>query len=226
MPRYLFIILCIVLVLLILLVTTIITLYAIVPSIVRSTIDKAQLGFRSISIEQAQATGFRLRAELVLSQTGSIPATIVPPLVIHVDDVGTVTNDNPIRIVGSAADVTVVPLDCPFVIDNMDAFNRFTHNLVFERNVVWHLQAKATVRPISNSFLSYSDIPLDKSITLDAFNGLNNVSIGALDLSRSNATHVNIDTNIRIENPSLFSIELGSSIDQRFLVEQNSENMI
>ena len=208
MPRYLFIILCVVIVLLILLLTAVIVLYAIVPAIVRSTIAKAELGFRSVSIEDVRNDGFRLRAQLVLSNTGSIPATIVPPLVIHIDNVGTVTNNDPISIVGSAAE-TLVSLDCPFVIDNMDAFTDFTHSLVFQPNVTWHLKAEATVRPVSSHMISYSNIPMNKDIRLDAFNGLRDVSIGALNLSRSDSQRIIIDTTIGIRNPSVFSIDLG-----------------
>jgi len=208
MPRYLFIILCIAIVLLILLLVAIVALYAIIPAIVRSTIDKAQLGFNSVQIDQIQDRSFRLRAELVMTNTGSIPATIVPPLVIQVDDVGKVTNNDPIEITGNSAG-SVASMNCQFEIDDLDAFTRFTRELVFNSNVSWHLTAQATIRPISGSFLSYSNITLDKHIPLQAFDGLKNVSIGTISLERSNATHVIIDTSITIENPSLFSIELG-----------------
>lgn len=210
MPRYLFIILCIVLILLILLVAAIIVLYAVIPAIVRSTIDKAELNFGSLQIDQIQTKSFRLRADLIMKNTGSIPATIVPPLVITVNEnVGIVTNNDPISISGSSSNGTVVPLNSQFQIVDMDAFNNFTRGLVFNSNVSWHLQAQATIRPISSAFLSYSNITLDKHITLKAFDGLHNVSISGLSLTRSTATRIIIDTTITIQNPSLFSIELG-----------------
>jgi hypothetical protein len=209
MRRHLFIILCIILALLILLFGALIVLYVVVPAIVRSTIAKAQLGFRSISIEQIENDRFRLRAQLELSHTGSIPATILAPLIIHVDNVGTITNNDPIVITGNSSSPTVVPIDCPFVVTNLEAFHNFSRSLIFQSEVVWNLRAEATIRPISSHMMSYSKIPFNKQVTLGALNGLPNVSIDSISLNRSDAHRVLADLTIRITNPSLFSIDLG-----------------
>ena len=88
-------------------------LYGVVPVIVRSTIAKAQLAFRSVNIEQIEKDRFRLRGELELSQTGSLPGTILAPLVITVDDVGAITYNQPISITGDSSRPTVVSIrDC------------------------------------------------------------------------------------------------------------------
>ncbi|CAF1396639.1 unnamed protein product, partial [Adineta ricciae] len=83
MRRKYFILLCIAIVLLLILVGALLVLYVIVPAIVRSTIEKVELSFRWINIEDIKNDSFRLRAELELSRTGSIAATILSPLVIH-----------------------------------------------------------------------------------------------------------------------------------------------
>jgi hypothetical protein len=213
MPRYVFIILCITLgVLLLLLLCAIIGLYAVIPAIVRSTIAKAQLDFRSVSIEQIQTNSFRLRAELELSNTGSIPATILPPLIIHVDNIGTITNNEAIAITGGSANPTVIPIDAPFFITDLEAFNNFSHSLIFQPNVVWHLQAQATIRPLSSHMVSYSNIPFNKEVTLHALNGLTDVSIDSLSLSRSDNHRVLVDIVIKMKNPSVFSIDVGKEV--------------
>jgi hypothetical protein len=209
MPRYLFILLCIAIGLLILLIAAVILLYAVIPAIVRSAIGKANLGFRSVNIEQIENNGFRLRAELELSNTGSIPASIIPPLVIHVDDIGTVTNNEIVSITGGSGNSTIVPIDAPFIITNVDAFNNFSRSLIFQPKVVWHLKADATIRPISSHMMSYSNIPFNKDVTLNAFNGLRDVSIGSISLNRSDAQNIIVDIVIKIRNPSVFSIDLG-----------------
>ncbi len=209
MHRHLFIILCIALALLILILGALLVLYVVVPAIVRSTIDKAQLGFRSVSIENIENDRFRLRAELELSNTGSIPATILPPFIIHVNDVGRIINNEPIIITGNSSGKTVVPIDSSFIVSNVEAFNNFSRSLVFESNVVWQLKSEATIRPIGRFMPSYSNIPFNKVVTLGALNGLPNVSIGAISLSRSNAHRVIADLTIKITNPSVFSIDLG-----------------
>jgi hypothetical protein len=212
MRRYIFIILCIALVLLILLLGLIILLYAIIPAIVRSTIAKAELGFRSVNIVQIENDRFRLRAQLELKHTGSIPATILSPLIINVDNVGTVINNDPIVITGDSSGSSLAPIDAPFIVSNMEGFYDFSRALIFESKVVWHLKAEATVRPISRFMLSYSKIPLNKEITLNALNGLTNVSIDTVSLNRSDANQVLVDIIININNPSMFSIDLGESI--------------
>jgi hypothetical protein len=57
--------------------------------------------------------------------------------------------------------------------------------------------------------ISYSNIPFNKEVTLGAFDGLRDVTIGSIDLSRSNATHVIVDLIIKMRNPSIFGIDVG-----------------
>jgi len=197
--RKLFIILCIAIALLVCLLGIIIVLYTIVPAIVRSTIDKAELAFKSINIEEIGNDHFRLRAQLELSRTGSIPATILSPLIINVDNVGTVRNDQPIVIAGDADHSTIVPINSPFIVSNLEAFHSFSRSLIFESHVVWQLTAKASVQPISSAMPVYSNIPFNKKVTLDALNSLR----------RSDAERIFADIIIEISNPSIFSIDLG-----------------
>ncbi|CAF1500658.1 unnamed protein product [Adineta steineri] len=178
-------------------------------AIVRSTIAKAQLDFRSVNIEQIQNDSFRLRAQLELSNTGSIPATIMPPLIINVDNLGIVTNNEAITIKGDSSGKTIVPIDSPFVVTDLSAFYKFTHSLVFESNVIWHLKAEATIKPISSHMLSYSKIPFNKDVKLNALNGLPNVSIDYISLNRSDQHHILVDLIIKIINPSIFNIDVG-----------------
>ncbi|CAF5204130.1 unnamed protein product, partial [Rotaria magnacalcarata] len=136
-----FILSCTAISLLALLIGIIIVFYAIVPAIVKSTIEKAELSFRSVNIGDIGNNGFRLRAQLELSRTGSISAKILPPLIINVDNVGTVRNDDTISIVGNPNRPTIVPIDSPFSVSNLAAFHRFTRSLIFEPHVIWHLTA-------------------------------------------------------------------------------------
>ena len=207
--RKLFIILCIAIALLVLLLGIIIVLYAIVPAIVRSTIDKAELAFKSVNIEEIRNDRFRLRAELELSRTGSIAATLLSPLIINVDNVGTVRNDQPIVITGDANRPTIVPIDSPFIISSLEAFHIFSRSLIFESSVVWHLTAKASIQPISNAMPVYSNIPFNKKVTLNALNSLQNVNIKSISLRRSDVQRIFVDITIEIPNPSIFSIDLG-----------------
>ncbi|CAF1121316.1 unnamed protein product [Rotaria sp. Silwood1] len=209
MRRHVFIALCIMIVLLILLLGILVVLYAVVPEIIRSLIAKAKLDFHSVNIEQIENDRFHLRAQLELSHTGSLPASILPPLIIHVDDVGIVVHNESISITGDAAGATIIPISSPFIVSDMKAFRNFSRSLIFEPNVVWHLKAKATIRPISRHMLSYSHIPFNKEVTLGALNRLPNVSIDSLSLIRSDAHRVLIDLIIKITNPSIFSIDLG-----------------
>lgn len=204
--RYLFVILCIAVALILLLLGILLVLYVVVPAIVRSTISKAELKFRSVNIEQIQADRFRLQAQLEIAGTGSIPATILSPFVIHVNDVGTVSNSESLSING---DPSVVPIDAPFLVTSLPAFYNFSRSLIFEEQVQWHLKANATIRPLGRCMLSYSDIPFDKQVTLNALHSLPNVSIDSISLSRSDEQHVYADLTINIVNPSVFSIDLG-----------------
>lgn len=212
MSRWLCISLWVLIVLLLLLCALLLTVYVIVPAIVRSTIDKAEVGFRSVSIEEIQQDRFRLRAQLELSRTGSIPATIVPPLIIHVDNVGVVTLNESIAIKGDSSGTTVIPVDSPFVVSDPVAFGNFTRALVFDSSVVWHLKAEATIRPLTRHMMSYSNIPFNKQVTLDALHGLPNVSIDSIRLNRSDERQVLADISIRIVNPSVFSIDVGECL--------------
>ena len=209
MRRNLFIILCIAIILLVLLIGIIIVLYAIIPAIVRSTIDKVEFSFRSINIEDIESCRFRLRAELELSRTGSIPATILSPLVINVDNVGTVQNNRSITIAGDSDRSTLVPINSPFIITNLKAFHNFSHSLIFQSKVVWHLTAKASIQPISSAMPIYSNIPFNKEVTLTALNSLQNVGVKSISFHRSNAHQILTDIIIEIPNPSIFSIDLG-----------------
>ena len=213
MPRYVFITLCVAIVLLLILLGVIIVLYAIVPVIVRSTIAKAQISFRTVSIQEVETDRFRLRAQLELSRTGSIGATILAPLSINVNDVGIVTNRQTISIAGDANRATVVPVDAPFIVSSLEAFENFSRSLIFESRVVWHLTAKASVQPISRHMPVYSGIPFDKEVTLDGLNGLQKVGIKSISLRRSDAKRIYADILINIANPSIFSVDVGRSVD-------------
>ena len=208
-PRYLFILLCIALVLLILLVGLVIVLYAVVPVIVRSTIGKAQLAFRSVNIEQLEKDRFRLRGDLELSRTGSLPATILAPLVITVDDVGTITYNQSISITGDSSQPTVVSIDSTFFVSSLEAFHNFSRSLIFAENVTWHLKAEVTVRPLWRPMPSYSKIPFNKEVTFTALHGLSNVTIDSISMNRSTADQVLADLTITMGNPSIFTIDLG-----------------
>ncbi|CAM4755173.1 unnamed protein product [Rotaria magnacalcarata] len=204
-----FILSCTAISLLALLIGIIIVFYAIVPAIVKSTIEKAELSFRSVNIGDIGNNGFRLRAQLELSRTGSISAKILPPLIINVDNVGTVRNDDTISIVGDPNRPTIVPIDSPFSVSNLAAFHRFTRSLIFEPHVIWHLTAKASVQPISGVMPVYSNIPFNKKVKLNALNSLQNVKIKSINLRRSDKERIFADIVIEIPNPSLFNIDLG-----------------
>ena len=194
---------------LVLLLGVIVVLYAVVPTIIRSAIAKAKLDFHSVNIEQIQKDRFHLRAQLELSHTGSIPVTILPPLIINVDNVGTIISNESIVITGDSAASVFVPIDSPFIVSDLKAFHNFSRSLIFERNIVWHLKAEATIRPISSYMLSYSKIPINKEVTLNALNSLPNVSINSISLNRSDAHRIFADLVIKIMNPSKFNIDLG-----------------
>lgn len=196
-------------VLLLLIISAVVGLYVIVPAVIRSTIDKAEMSFSSVSIEQIEEASFRLRAVLVLSKTGAISASIIAPLKINVNDVGEVVNSQTIKIDGGS-NATIVPIDSPFSITNMLSFQNFSHSLIFEANVMWHLSATATVQPLGSFMPSYSSIPFIKNVTLTALNGLSNVTVESVNFNRSDDHQILTDIVINIYNPSVFSIDLGS----------------
>ncbi|CAF3303197.1 unnamed protein product [Rotaria socialis] len=165
--------------------------------------------FRWINIEQIENDRFHLRAQLELSHTGSIPATILSPLIINVNNVGIVVHHESISISGDAHASTVVLISAPFIVSDLKAFRNFSRSLIFESNVVWNLKAEATIRPILRHMISYSKIPFNKEVTLSALNGLSNVSIDSINLNRSDAHRILVDLVIKIVNPSVFSITLG-----------------
>ncbi|UJR07385.1 hypothetical protein I4U23_011671 [Adineta vaga] len=210
MVRKVFILLCIAICLLVILLGSIIVLYAIVPSIVRSSIEKAEVSFRSINIEDIKNDSFHLRAKLELSRTGSISATILSPLIINVDNFGVVKHGQSIKITGNGDQPSIVSIDSPFVISNLEAFNNFTRSLIFESSVIWYLTAKVSIQPISTVMPTYSNIPFNKKVTLNALHGLQNVSIKTVDLRRSTAKRIFVNIIIEIDNPSIFNIDLGT----------------
>ncbi|CAF3744286.1 unnamed protein product [Rotaria socialis] len=179
------------------------------PTIIRLIIAKVKIDFRWINIEQIENDRFHLRAQLELSHTGSIPATILSPLIINVNNVGIVVHHESISISGDAHASTVVLISAPFIVSDLKAFRNFSRSLIFESNVVWNLKAEATIRPILRHMISYSKIPFNKEVTLSALNGLSNVSIDSINLNRSDAHRILVDLVIKIVNPSVFSITLG-----------------
>lgn len=188
---------------------TLFVLYVVAPSIIRVIIAKARVDFRSITIEQIQNDRFHLRAQLELSNTGSIPATIVAPLIINVNDVGILTHNESICISGDTDAATVVLIDAPFIVSDFKKFRSFSRSLIFESNVVWNLNAEVTIRPILRHMISYSNIPFHKTVTLNALNGLPQVDIDSIVLARSNSQQIIADITIIITNPSIFTINLG-----------------
>jgi hypothetical protein len=211
MSRYMCIILFTSIILIALLIGILIGFYAIIPVIIRSSIDKADLAFRSVTIDEIQDDRFRLRTELELSRIGSIPAKILAPLIIDVDKVGTVRHDTIIEIKGSGSQHIVVPVDSPFIISDRSGFENFARSLIFDENVIWHLTAEASVQPISRHMPVYSGIPFDKKVKLNGLNKLKQVNIQSISLLRSDAHHIYVDLVIEIFNPSLFNIALGKS---------------
>lgn len=209
MSRCMCIILFTSIILIALLIGILIGFYAIIPAIIRSTIDNAELAFRSVTIDEIQDDRFRLRTELELSRTGSIPAKILAPLIIDVDKLGTVRHDTIIDIKGGGSQPLVVPVDSPFIISNQSGFENFARSLIFDENVMWHLTAEASVQPISQHMPVYSGIPFDKKVKLRGLNKLQRVNIQSISLLRSDAHHIYVDLVIEIFNPSLFKIALG-----------------
>ncbi|CAF1172027.1 unnamed protein product [Rotaria sordida] len=192
-----------------LLLAVLVIFYIVVPAIIRSIIAKIQLDFRSINIEQIENDRFHLRAQLEFSHTGYLPATILPPLIINVDNVGIVVHNESISIIGDIAGPTVVSINSPFIVSDMKAFRNFARSLTFEPYVVWHVKTEVTIQPISRHMFFYSNIPFNKEVTLGALNRLPNVSVDSISLRRSDAHRVLTDLIIKITNPSIFSIDLG-----------------
>jgi hypothetical protein len=174
-----------------------ILLYVVVPSIIRSTIAKTKLCFRSFNIEQIEKNRFRL------------PASIICPLIINIDNVGILIINESIDIGSGSSGSTVVRINCPFVVSDIIAFDNFIRSLIFERNVVWHLKAEASIQPLSHHMVCYSKIPFNKEVKLNGLDGLSNVSIDSISFNRSTAHNIVVDVLIKFVNPSIFSIDVG-----------------
>jgi hypothetical protein len=206
MSRKHFFILCLILMLALLVIAALVTLYVIIPVVVRSIIHETELSFQSMTICEMEQDRFRLKAQLSLRKTHSIPATILAPLPIEVNTIGTLYNNESISIRGDPSDLS---MDGSFIVSNMDDFYAFTRTLIFNDQIEWNLKAKVTIRPLWKYMLSYTNIPFDKDINMTALHGLHQVSLEMIRFNRSNDHQLLIDLKININNPSIVTIDLG-----------------
>jgi hypothetical protein len=95
-----------------------------------------------------------------------------------------------------------------FRVENIHAFNRFAHAILFAPSITWRLIATASISPtvFGISLPTYTDIPFDKSIELRGCNGLTDVSVNVFNMAASTEQHVVANTTVIIQNPSVFAI--------------------
>ncbi|CAF1438102.1 unnamed protein product, partial [Didymodactylos carnosus] len=209
------ILMCLVITALLILILSILIFYVIIPMVIKKTIGQANVSFKSILIDNVKSNYFHINSTLELTNTGSI-STRIEPMVLTIQamdkdtskftTIGLIKSDIPIKTSGKSS---ISIIDTQFSVTNIKAFNSFVRDLIFEQKVQWYLTAKANIQPISSSMPHYPDIPFEKQVTIQALNGLKDVQLKTFSLENSTEKQINLDLLIQIDNPSIFTMDLG-----------------
>ena len=187
-------------------------LLVLTPIIVRFVVGQSELDFHDISISSPTTRGMHLYANGVISGTPPGLNANIAEMRLFVSQV---LADKSLSRLGY---MTMAPLsvngatkfvaDSDFHITDPKAFDRFTHALIFDKSIQWHLQSEAAVTPSLGPFAlpTYRNIPFEKSIVIPSCGGLKDVELLVFDMSRSTAQDVVLALQVRINNPSIFNI--------------------
>lgn len=188
-----------------------IVLYAIVPIIIKNAMGGSQLQFTSITITNPQATSMDVLAIGMISGAGPISAKL-GAMTMYISELNP---DGTTTLIGSitmpsmtvSGDTQLVSQTTMNIMD-MGAFNGFTKHMIFDDFIHWHLEASATVTPMFAGIPgpTYTNIPFSKDITLPGCAGLKDAQLVQFQLLGGTASGAASQINLRMVNPSIFSI--------------------
>ncbi|KAF7983257.1 hypothetical protein HWV62_22882 [Athelia sp. TMB] len=184
---------------------------AVAPPIVQSLVDGADLVFTQANITNLSDGGFDLSLVGSLTNIGPLDAkiTFVEPVVVSWmgSDIATIT----LPPVCAAAN-TGVPsyvTSGTLAITDLTQFTAFATYLLHNPSFTWIISTpKLQVEALGTIF---TNVQLQKNITLAAFNGLPGVTISNFQLpSDDPAGGIHMDTDANIPSPSQLGIDLGT----------------
>ncbi|KAI8804175.1 hypothetical protein BJ742DRAFT_742327 [Cladochytrium replicatum] len=181
--------------------------------LVQYIVDQSTLSFSSTELRDLADTGFALKAIGKISNTGPLTANIKFTQPVQV---AWLKPDGSALPLGSLPlpDITAVPAgadlntDGRFSISNVGNFAQFTGYMLKSKEFTWQITTDyATVNALENTF---TNVKLNKKVTLAGFNGLDQLTISNFDLpSDDPAGGISLNINAVLVNPSSVSIELG-----------------
>lgn len=94
-------------------------------------------------------------------------------------------------------------------IKDESAFEDFTYKLLTEPNFQWRLHSDTVV--VRALGIKFSEVQLEKTIQLDAFNGLPGITISEFETTGDGDKRINIATTAQIPSPASLGVELGAA---------------
>eukprot|EP00002_Diphylleia_rotans_P003357 TRINITY_DN1229_c0_g1_i5.p1 TRINITY_DN1229_c0_g1~~TRINITY_DN1229_c0_g1_i5.p1 ORF type:complete len:1091 (-),score=250.98 TRINITY_DN1229_c0_g1_i5:266-3538(-) len=177
------------------------------PQVAQSAVDQAQVDFKSVTITNPGTTTFRLSATGDVKDAGAIEGK-TKPMDIEVMFDGKVLGTAKLPPIKAGPTKKTFNIDELFQITDMTLFDQFVRATIYESFVTWRLvgDAKLTASIIGIP-ITFEGIDFDKTSTLTAFNSFPNVELLVFDLTKSNATHINVDMQVNMYNPAVLNID-------------------
>ncbi|KAJ3416252.1 hypothetical protein HDV05_002542 [Chytridiales sp. JEL 0842] len=223
--RKLFLLLCISTTLIFLSIFTPLIIFVFAPRIAQTSIESSSLMFTTAGISNASSGSFIMSAEGSITNAGFLDAVIDFPDPIKVfwtnftttngppnaaNDIllGTLTLP-PLTVQGSTPKSGVLSVsNALFVVSDLDSMSRFTNHLLTSPYFSWKLSGTARAKALG---LSFSNLFLEKTVTLAGFNGLPNVTITQFDLPSPDPVRgIKMNAKSVIMNPSSITVDLGT----------------
>jgi len=211
--------------LLLLVVTFILVVILLGPKMARNELNNTKVIFTKLDIIPRNSHSFLASSDLEVSNVAPIDG-VMAAMSVNVSHNGSVFGvlDMPEMSI-KAYKLNKKHLAAqPMEIINMDAWHGFSYAMMHGKTVEWELASTASV---SSSFLGihlhFTDIPFQKKVPLNSFNGLDDVQLSIFDLTQSQPDMIIIRMTVCMRNPSEIEIEsLGSLF---FAVEYKGAHM-
>ncbi|KXS20027.1 hypothetical protein M427DRAFT_131464 [Gonapodya prolifera JEL478] len=181
----------------------------IAPKIAQALINGSTIQFISTDIMDPREDGFTLKLLAKIENTGFLPAHIDFPYPVNLSYQDTLILNLPLGGVDATPrDGATINTTVGATIANADAFAAFAKKLLVIESFEWRLQTLCSVKALN--LITFSDLTVDKTISIKGFNGFNNVTIQSFNISGGTiGSGLAISILADLANPSPIGIELG-----------------
>lgn len=183
--------------------------FVVVPHTIQGVIDKTELSFNTITMDNISNSTFSITANGSISHSGPFTATISPsgPFAIFYKGYQLGNMEIPVvNVKGGAPQTPMIISNNVVTVSNSSHFANYGSDLLNSDSADWELRGYVNVHALGITFHKYKFI---KTVTIPGMKGLVDTQITAFNVPGDGPGYLNVSVNATIFNPSFVSMHVG-----------------